>query len=320
MEESRLGVIDSLSAGLNLVAERLWIIAIPVLLDLWYWRGPRLSIAPLFKSIEGTIAGAATGSIPDASINISGLIEVLDALAQQYNLFSLLSASLLGVPSLMANGNSGTVSPIEVQSGLAVVGLAAILMLAGLAIGCVYLTLIAQGVQNQPLDPRALLNQAGALWLRVIALGLLIFFFAVALIVPFSFLIGLLTLVSTEVASFLMGILYMSIIWLWIYLYFVVYAIILNRVGPIRAIWNSANVVARNFWSALGLVILIVVLTRGLALVWQRIGALHPIGMVIGIAGHAFIGSGLAAASLLFYKDRYNRWMQQTAYRAMSSD
>ncbi|MFQ5856235.1 MAG: hypothetical protein ACE5LU_11390 [Anaerolineae bacterium] len=316
MEQDRLGIIDSLSAGLNLVAQRLWVIAIPVLLDLWYWRGPQLSIAPLLRQIEQALARSAPAAMPDAPVNINAVNELLDALGQHFNLYSLLSASLpslLGVPSLMANASSDNASITEVHSWLAMIGLAAVLVLAGLAIGCLYLTLIAQGLSQQSVEPRALLRQASAMWLRVVALVLLVLFFAISLAVPFSFLISLLTFVSRGAASFLMGIFYMSIVWLGLYLYFVVYAIITDRVGPLRAIWNSANVVARNFWSALGLVLLVVVLSRGLSLVWHRLGEVHPIGTIIGIAGHAFIGSGLVAASLLFYRDRYQGWQQQMA-------
>ncbi len=311
VEENRLGVIDSLSAGLNLITERPWVVAIPVLLDLWYWQGPRLSIAPIFEQIGQFLARSAPATMPPGLVDMSVMQNMLDTLGQQSNLFSLLSASFLGVPSLMAGGGSDSSRIIEIHGWLAMVGLGGLLMLAGLAIGCMYLTLIAQGLGEQPVETGGLLHQAGAMWVRVVALMLLILFFAIALAVPFSLLLSLLTLVNIQAASFLAGIFYMAVIWLGLYLYFVIYAILINQVGPIRAIWNSANVVARNFWSALGLVILILVLTRGLALIWQRLGMVHPIGMIIGIAGNAFIGSGLAAASLLFYKDRYQRWQQQ---------
>ncbi|MFQ5595407.1 MAG: hypothetical protein ACE5HA_14765, partial [Anaerolineae bacterium] len=311
VEENRLGVIDSLSAGLNLIAERPWVVAIPVLLDLWYWRGPRLSVAPLFKQIEQFLAQSMPATMPQGPVDFKVVQEMLATLGQRSNLFSLLSATVLGVPSLMAGGDSGNAGIIEIRSWLVLAGAGALLMLAGLAIGCLYLTLILQGVEEERIESVALLNRAGTLWVRVVALLLLILFFAIALAVPFSFLLSLLTFVSSAAVSFLAGVFYMAIIWLGLYLYFVVYAIMVNRVGPIRAIWNSANVVARNFWSALVLVILIIVLTQGLALVWQRLGQANPIGMIIGIAGNAFIGSGLVAASLLFYRDRYQRWQEQ---------
>ncbi len=41
------GVVDSLSAGFGVVNEQPWIILFPVLLDLFFLFGPRVSIAPL---------------------------------------------------------------------------------------------------------------------------------------------------------------------------------------------------------------------------------------------------------------------------------
>lgn len=243
-------------------------------------------------------------------VSIETTIGMLEALGQQFNLFSLLSAGLLGVPSLMANaGLSSRV--VEVQSWLALIGLTPILMLMGLAIGSLYLILIAQGMWGEPLNGQALLRQAGAVWLRVVALGLLLLFFSVSLVVPLTFLIGLLAVVSSGIASFLMGLIYVIVIWLGLYLYFTVDAIVINRIGPIRAIWNSVNVIVRNFWSALGLIILIAILSLGLPLVWLRLSQVHPIATIISIIGHAFIGSGLVAASLLFYRDRYQQWQRQ---------
>lgn len=310
MKESRLGVIDSLSAGLNLIAQRAWIVAIPILLDLWYWLGPRLSIAPILTQVKQNFVAAAAASMPDPQVT-SMVTDMFDALAQHFNLFSLLSAGLMGVPSLVPAGSSAGI--IEVRNWPALIGLGALLMVAGLAVGCLYLTLIAQGAREDSVDVPGLLRQAGEMWLRVMALALVVLFFFVALVVPFGFLVGLLMLASSGAALFFIGIFQVSLIWLGLYLYFVVYAILINRVGPLRAIWNSANVVARNFWSAVGLVILILVLRNGLSLVWQRLGDLGPAGTVIGIAGNAFVGAGLAAATLLYYRDRYRQWQQQAA-------
>ena len=220
VEENRLGVIDSLSAGLNLITERPWVVAIPVLLDIWYWRGPRLSVAPLFTQIEQFLVQSMPATMPQGPIDFKTVQEMLATLGQQSNLFSLLSATVLGVPSLMAGGTSDAAGKIELHGWLAMAGVGVLLMLAGLAIGCLYLTLILQGVDEERVENDILLSRAGILWVRVVGLLLLILFFAIALAVPFSLLLSLLTFVSSATVSFLAGIFYMSIIWLGLYLYF----------------------------------------------------------------------------------------------------
>jgi hypothetical protein len=309
VEENRLGVIDSLSAGLNLISQRAWVIAIPVLLDLWYWLGPRLSIAPLLNQVGQALARSALADTPDLTIRMDVVAYMLELFGQQLNLFSLLSVSLLGVPSLIGS-SSHNVRTIELDSWLALLGLSTLLLLVGLGIGCLYLTLIAQGLQRQPAGYRTVLRDAGMTWLRVIGLGLMLLFFSVALAVPFSVMIRLVAFLNLQVALFVVGFFQATLFWTGLYTFYVVNAIIINRVGPIMAIWNSLNVVARNFWSAFGLIVLIFILSLGLSLIWQRLGAVHPAGMFVGIVGHAFIGSSLVAAGLLFYRDRYQRWKQ----------
>lgn len=313
VEETHIGVIDSLSAGLNLITERAWIIVVPVLLDIWYWLGPRLSISPLLRRIEELLIRSAPAAMPEAPVDIDVVNNMIDVIGQQFNLFSLLSASLMGVPTLMAGASSNDAGVLEISGWMALIGAATFLILVGLAIGCLYFTLIVRELVEEPGDHLPLLRQAGVMWLRIVALVLLVLFLGVALFVPYSFLIGLLSLIAGGVASVLMSLFYVGVIWAAVYLFFTVDAIALNDVGPIRAIWNSANIVARNFWSAFGLIALIFILSQGLSLIWQRLGEVHPVGMIIGIAGHAFIGSGLVAAGLLFYRDRYQHWKQQVA-------
>ena len=50
----RLGIIDTISAGFGMVNKRLWLIIIPILLDVVLWLGPRISIAPLVnRALDG---------------------------------------------------------------------------------------------------------------------------------------------------------------------------------------------------------------------------------------------------------------------------
>jgi hypothetical protein len=97
--------------------------------------------------------------------------------------------------------------------------------------------------------------------------------------------------------------------WLSFYLAFLAAALVTSDVSIWRAIWNSFNVVLRNFWSTLWLFVLINLIGGGLTILWQRFSTGSWMTW-IAIAGNAFIGSSLIAASLVFYQDRYQRWQQ----------
>ncbi|MGH2458559.1 MAG: hypothetical protein ACRDIY_06790, partial [Chloroflexota bacterium] len=91
-----------------------------------------------------------------------------------------------------------------------------------------------------------------------------------------------------------------------IYLFVRVDAIVVSEVGPVRAAANSARVVANNFWSTVGFILLVYVISLGTQVIWKALGD-NDAGMIVAIIGNAYIASGLTAASLLFYKTRLAR-------------
>ena len=103
-------------------------------------------------------------------------------------------------------------------------------------------------------------------------------------------------------------------VWLSIALFFAVPAIILDEVGVGNAIWRSVNVVGRNFWPTIGLILLSFFLSLGFSIIWQRLGVTR-LGLVVSIIGNAYIGSGLVADSLVFYGDRRRRWLESSLPR-----
>ena len=67
--------------------------------------------------------------------------------------------------------------------------------------------------------------------------------------------------------------------------------------------------VGRNLPSTLGLLILALILSEGFVRIWVRLSA-NSWGVPIGILGNAYIGAGLTAATLLFYRARYQQWQR----------
>lgn len=292
------GVIDTLSLGFSTITQQLWVLAIPVALDLYLWLGPRLSPLPLIQHVFL--------SLPSAGPAIQW-----QELLEGFNLFSLLVSAILAVPSLMAGAT--TDSPlgqmvIEIDGGLPFVGWVLALFPLGLLLGCLYLGLMAQKVRQEPYSP--LLSRVWGYWLRVILLLLIFAGGAVLLGFPLAMGLALVSLLSESLATILSTLLLALLLWVGFYLFFVIDAIVISDVGPLSAIRNSINVVRRNFWSSLGLIILINVIGMGLSFIWRALGA-KPWGLALGIVGNAYIGSGLAAASLIFYRDRYTSWLEE---------
>jgi hypothetical protein len=197
---------------------------------------------------------------------------------------------------------------IKIDSGLSFMGCVLLLLPLGLLLGCLYLGLIAQKVRQKPYPP--LLHRIWGYWLRVILLLLIFIGGAIFLGVPLAMGLTLVSILSENLTAILSTLFLALFLWIWFYLFFAIDAIVISDAGPLMAVWNSINVVRRNLWSSLGLIILINVIGMGLSFIWRALGK-SPWGLALGIVGNAYVGSGLAAASLIFYRDRYTSWLEE---------
>jgi len=312
-----MGVIDTLSAGYNLVNQRLWLILVPVLLDLLLWLGPRLSVAPLLMEMVRFIP-PATEMGPDYAEALEQARQAMLQMAQEFNLLGLLAAGFLGVPSLMGVTSlsasfSGHVV-FMLYDWLAVFLLAIALTIASVWLGAIYLVPLAQVVREGRVMLPALVRQC---WITGWRLLLYVTFLLAIMAfwgAPLSLVIGIIMAFNPDLATFFVGLLWIAILWVAFYLFFVVQSVTVGQTGVLRSLWNSLNVVRWNLGSALGLVILVNLVQRGMPIVWRWL-AQEPWGVPLGIVGNAYIGTGLTAATMIFYRDRYALWQGMLARR-----
>ena len=310
-------LIETLSAGYSMVLKRIWLIAIPVALDVYLWLGPRLSIQPLTRFLLGLWLPPEQAP-PEIQSLLELNRELLATMGQEANLFSFLSSNLLGMPSYLAGGLPvGVVgSPVtwgEGESALLILALIPTLMAVGLFLGSFYLGVIAQVTRDGIVDLKHLLQRVWRYWGLIILFGILLIGGLLTLGFPFMTIVRLLEMVSPAMAYFVLLGAGGLILWMLLHLFFVPHAIVVSESGLLRAVWNSLVIVGRNFWSALTLVILTNLISAGFTIIWDKMSVNAPL-TAVSIAGNAFIGTGLVAASLIFYRDRleqWNAWMEQ---------
>jgi hypothetical protein len=307
-----------------MVLKRIWVVAIPVALDMYIWLGPRLSVKPLTRFLLSLWLPLEQGST-----ELQSLLELnrqyLETMGREANLFSFLSSSLLGMPSYFSDGLPESVSGSSViwgesWSALGILALIPMLVAVGLFLGCLYLGVMAQVVKHGAVDLRRLLQRVWRYWGLIVLFGVLLAGIILVLGVPVSLVVGLLQLVSPTIASFAVLVAGGLFLWMLFHLFFVPHAIIVSETNLLRAVWSSLIIVGRNFLPALVLVILINLISAGFTVIWDRI-SVNALLTAVSIAGNAFIGTGLAAATLIFYRDRleqWNAWMEQV--RAASQE
>lgn len=296
-----MNVIDTLTAGFSAANKRLWIIAIPIVVDLFLWLGPKLVAGP-------SLAGLVETNLPPQYVGYGSGVQQLVA---GFNLFSVL---VLYVPSLIVRMDS--IGPLASSAPVAPVDSLGLFMLAGVAIGlaglflgCIYLGFVAQLVRDGKTNIQQLAAAVLRYWSRVVLFLLLVAGALAVSAIPLGIAYLILASISPTAGEFLALLVQIAIIWMVVYLYFAVQAVLLNDVGPIQAMRFSVMVISRNFWASITFMGITFLVTVGLPIVWEFIAA-NPAGLLLGIVGNAYIGTGLAVAGFLFYRDRLARVQQ----------
>ena len=312
-----MGIIDSLSGGFRLLGRHVELLLIPLLLDVWLWFAPRLSIAPLFARVSAFYERSTSveGMPPDLAEMSSQVPVMLAAMGESSNIWAMMvNSSVLHVPSLLA-----AIPPVGESSIVALANplLAALLMfglsVAGIVFGVFYLHLL---VQRLPLNqegasapsfrvhPRRFVERATRDTLKVLFFIVLTLAAILAITIPVSMGIGLIALISPALTSVLAVVLGGLSLVFFFYLYFVVVGMIADDLSIRQAVVQSVSLVRAQFWATLGFIIVTSLISVGFSLIFGRLAAAAPIGTLISLLANAYIGTGLTMALLVFYRTR----------------
>jgi hypothetical protein len=332
------GIIETLSAGFEAVIKRFWILLIPITLDLFLWLGPKVSLYPLMqRGLAWMQAIAVSQPSSEALANAqqfwqqANMAQIWEQFGQQFNLLyllpgvnivALLSLGLLDLPSLAAtnalpNPLADAMPIVQISDGWTVVGLVIAILGGGLFLSVLYQGLIAQEVREEQLNPRYLLRRSWLYWrhLARVALGFLMLLIIVGW--PVMLLLFVLGALSPTLMQFLFLLVSIALFWIALYLSLTPHGILLGEEKPVVALLTSVNLIQRNFGSAMFLLLLSRLIRLGLGFVWPLLTRTVP-GTVVAIVGNAFVCAGLAAASFIFYRDRFTVWREQLA-KAMAA-
>ena len=298
------GVLATISAGFDLTARHLWLLLIPVILDIFYWLGPRLRFQTLIEQLLELLAEQA---------EVLELAGQLANAAPQTNLFTALSVQLIGVPALMI-GLAPEITPLstqffEIDNWSTWLGVFVIFSLVGLGLTAVYYTLIAAAISKQ--SPEAMqLNsvqwgkRALSSWMRLLGLALIFLLIVMILYIPLIMVGTILFLINNTLGSIALLIGPFLIIWVIIALSMAPYGIVLNGRPVLRSVVESVRLVLANFPSLIYLLFTLVII--GTILDWLLFAVENGTWLtVVNILGHAFVSTALVAAVFIFYRDRY---------------
>jgi len=300
-----LGIIDSIGAGFSAVAQRPGLLLIPFFLDLFLWLGPRLSVTPLVPDLTARLTNL-TRELGDNSAQLfsQNLTEIISS----YNMFSALSTWPLGIPSLLAGNDPGT-APLGTPQAIPVGSLTAFLVwlvlltVGGLWIGSLYLGLIARRTKNTCASPKTWGRLIWVQWARIVGLVILVLAGAFLASVPFFLLVELVNFLVAPLAPWVLLVGVGMGMWGVFHLFFAAHSILADNVSLSHAVGTSVALVQRYRFSSVGLLLIAVIINLGLSTIWN-IPSSESWLRLAAIAGNAFVNTGLAAATFVFYHQR----------------
>ena len=350
-------LVQSLVGGFNTVANHVYLILLPVALDLLLWFGPHLRIKTLMEPQVRDLLGLMRQT---SSTEMRPVLENMQQLwmlfLEQYNLLTTLSTFPIGVPTLMSSQLPmrtplGPPGIYEIYSlGQFLLGWLSLTLL-GYILGTLYFSGLAQccakqvGLSGpdtgcdgehipQPAaegqDVFSRLNLRGnrlppfrpstLAWQFVQVIGLVIAMLIILLVlmVPSLLLASLLALVSPFLAQMALLLVSFSAVWFLVPLIFSPHGIFLCGQSVINAMLNSARVV-RHILPGTGIFLLAaIILNQGMGVLW-RIPPESSWMALVGVFGHAVITTGLLAASFIYYRGglTYVQSLRKLSYKPM---
>ena len=304
--------IPALVAGFDAITTHILVILFPILTDVLIWLAPHLRIKKLVEDVFGEMV-ALSGI---ESTELSGMVGVgQDAwlqLAEQYNLAIAFRSYPVGIPSLMASSMPldtplGMPVMIEIQTLGAIFVISILFLGLGLIFGTLYYLIVVQIALSGNLVWEEVFRRFVRSSFNVILVAISWVVFFIIISIPVSCLLSLAGLVGFSLGP-LGFLLYGGLmIWLIFPLLFSAHGIFVKNLAAWHSIRLSIQITNATLPTTALFFLSVFILTQGLNLLW-RIPPTSSWLTLLGITGHAFVVTGLLAASFIYFRDA-DRWV-----------
>ena len=298
-------IVQALLSGFNTIANKPYLILLPVLLDLFLWFGPTWRIdnvvTPVLQEVlnlPGVVTEDTAGLLEPLELNWQDILT-------QFNLATALRTVPIGVPSLMiskpASANPiGLPTSFMLGNGYQFFGIWIIFILIGLTLGSLYF----QNISKQISSPDQISDRKPFIkvLLQVVLMPILLAVILIIIAIPLSFLIALVSLLGPGISQVFVVIALMAIFWVVMPLIFTPHGIFMYHQNLIASMMTSISVVRVSMGQTAWFILISYVLIAGLDYLWAAPAPDNWL-LLIGIVGHAFIVSAVVAASFYFFKD-----------------
>jgi hypothetical protein len=291
-------LVDTLSMGFRTLNRILPVLGVPLVINLWLWLGPRISIAPLLAWIRSFD--------PQTWDQARDQIAAAVALDQPLDLRTI-GPMRFWQPIYFFPMPADAVQPVEpavwiFQSFLTVGAVLVAINVLVMLLTAVFLVPLADQVREAP-PTGSWLARVARTWLVFLGVLGIVLTALVVVGIPLLAIASALAAFVPVLGSFVVALLFAVMFWTSLSVSFAYDAIVLNQVGPVAALLASLAVVRRFFWGVLGLFLLKHFILAGLGFIWVGLTTTVP-GVLTAIIASTYIAAGIAAAHLIFFRDR----------------
>ena len=307
--------IASFLAGFDSITNHIWLISFPVVLDLIIWLGPHFRIQSLIEAINAQITLTSGSGISPSTESAQMSKEFWSFAAERFNLLTMLRSIPVGIPSLMAGSSPiqmplGEAASIDFPSGMSALAIWILFSLIGLVLGTFYYIVVSQASLNGKVNLKQAFGQWPGASLQVVALALFWVLLFLAITLPASCIISFFLASGMPLGQVALFLLFGFLLWIFFPLLFSAHGIVVYRLNILASVRNSMRVTRLNLPAASLFFLIVLVVSQLMDIIW-RWPKEDSWFTLIGILGHAFVSTGLLAASFIFYRDA-NQWLQKT--------
>jgi hypothetical protein len=296
--------IPALVSGFNLVASKVYLLALPIALDLFLWFGPHFRLKTLLYPTIQEIFSNQPNAGTDATAMFATMTQLWGMILDHFNLLTLLSALPVGVPSLMAgilpNQNPLGLPPaFEIASWNQALSGWLLFAILGLVLGCFYFSLVSRATAHTA-EP---FSFAHAVWevMQVFGMTLMLLALMFVFSIPIMIISVVLGMINPGIAQVAVLVCSFLLLWVLLPLVFTPHGIYVNHQNAFRSMLISGSLVRSMFPGVALFLLSAIILAQGLGYLW-RLPPENSWFMLAGIFGNAFIGTGLLAASFIYYR------------------
>jgi len=307
-------VFKSIKNGFDSITKHLILLVFPIGFDLILWFAPHLRIKTQIEQLILEMTEVSALLPADFNDVVETSQEIWGFAAERINLFIAMRSLPVGIFSLFTS-----IMPVEHPFGkpafweipqfssaiIIILGL----FLSGLALGGLYFSGVKQAALFDEVRWRTIFHEWPRTSVQSLQLSLIWFVFFLGILVVGSCVATGITLFSASLGQIVILLFGIISFWLIFPLFFSPHGIFSQGEKAWKSLLTSIRLTNMTFSKTGLFIFLAILINQGLNMVWQ-IPPENSWLMVISVIGHAFVTTGMLAASFVYYQDVV-RWFDE---------